>query len=105
MALGGPHTPRVSVSRSVLPITSDRLYFGDGNTASSRDQVGILDGAVSRFGRSYIGEPDVIAKELAADAAVAAADTLLLTIPNQLRVDYNARLLQTIADHVAPHLR
>lgn len=103
---GHKRTPRVSVSRSVLPITSDedRLYFGDGNTANNRDQVGILNGAVSRFGRSYIGEPDVIAKELAADAAVAAADTLLLTIPNQLGVDYNTRLLQTIADHVAPHL-
>ncbi|TJZ98929.1 LLM class flavin-dependent oxidoreductase [Actinacidiphila oryziradicis] len=104
---GHQGTPRVSVARSVLPITSDedRLYFGDGNGSNDRDQVGILNGAVSRFGRSYIGEPDVIAKELAADAAVAAADTLLLTIPNQLGVDYNARLLQTIVDHVAPHLR
>ncbi|WP_134655913.1 LLM class flavin-dependent oxidoreductase [Streptomyces sp. H23] len=104
---GHAFTPRVSVSRSVLPITSDedRLYFGGGDTVDNRDQVGILNGAVSRFGRSYIGEPDTIAKELAADAAVAAADTLLLTIPNQLGVDYNTRLLQTINDHIAPHLR
>ncbi|MCO5967731.1 LLM class flavin-dependent oxidoreductase [Actinoallomurus soli] len=102
---GHERTPRVSVSRSVLPVTSDedRLYFG--RTADDRDRVGILNGAISRFGRSYIGEPDVIAKELAADAAVAAADTLLLTIPNQLGVDHNARLLQTIVDHVAPYLR
>ncbi|MFE0420165.1 hypothetical protein [Streptomyces tendae] len=68
---------------------------------NNRDQVGILNGAVSRFGRSYIGEPDTIAKELAADAA----DTLLLTIPNQPGVDYNTRLLQTINDHIVPHLR
>ncbi|MFH8445940.1 LLM class flavin-dependent oxidoreductase [Streptomyces sp. NPDC018026] len=104
---GHAFTPRVSVSRSVLPITSDedRLYFGGSDTANNRDQVGILNGAVSRFGRSYIGEPDTIAKELAAAAAVAAADTLLLTIPNQLGVDYNTRLLQTINDHIVPHLR
>ncbi|MHA6758254.1 LLM class flavin-dependent oxidoreductase [Streptacidiphilus sp. PAMC 29251] len=106
-SVGHTRAPRVSVSRSVLPITSDedRRYFGDGSGVNSRDQVGILDGAVSRFGRSYIGEPDAIAKDLAADAAVAAADTLLLTIPNQLGVDYNARLLQTVVDHIAPHLR
>ena len=44
----------------------------------------------------------VAAEELARDAAVAAADTLLLTVPNQLGVDYNARLLGTIVEHVAP---
>jgi alkanesulfonate monooxygenase SsuD/methylene tetrahydromethanopterin reductase-like flavin-dependent oxidoreductase (luciferase family) len=91
----------VSVSRSVLPITSDldsRLFGRDGN----EDQVGWLDGAVSRFGRSYTGEPDRIAEELARDVAVQAADTVLLTVPNQLGVEYNARLLETIAREVAP---
>jgi alkanesulfonate monooxygenase SsuD/methylene tetrahydromethanopterin reductase-like flavin-dependent oxidoreductase (luciferase family) len=98
---GHEHEPRVSVSRSVIPITTDldRQLFGrDGN----EDQVGWLDGAISRFGRTYSGEPDRIAEELAQDAAVAAADTILLTVPNQLGVDYNARLLGTIAEHVAP---
>ncbi|HET7128163.1 MAG TPA: LLM class flavin-dependent oxidoreductase [Gaiellaceae bacterium] len=98
---GHEREPRVSVSRSVLPITTDldRQLFGrDAN----EDQVGWLDGAISRFGRSYSGEPDRIAEELAQDAAVAAADTVLLTVPNQLGVDYNARLLGTIVEHVAP---
>jgi alkanesulfonate monooxygenase SsuD/methylene tetrahydromethanopterin reductase-like flavin-dependent oxidoreductase (luciferase family) len=98
---GHEREPRVSVSRSVIPITTDldRQLFGrDGN----EDQVGWLDGAISRFGRTYSGEPDRIAEELAQDAAVAAADTILLTVPNQLGVDYNARLLGTIAEHVAP---
>ncbi|HZQ15770.1 MAG TPA: LLM class flavin-dependent oxidoreductase [Gaiellaceae bacterium] len=100
-AAGHERAPRVSVSRSVLPITTDldrRLFGNDAN----RDQVGVLDGSVARFGRTYSGEPDVIAGELARDAAVAAADTLLLTVPNQLGVDYNARLLGTIARDVAP---
>ncbi len=99
---GWERTPRVSVSRSVLPVTTDldRRYFGDGS--ADRDQVGILDGALSRFGRSYTGDPDRIAEELAQDAAVRAADTLLLTVPNQLGVEFNARLLQTVADHIAP---
>jgi alkanesulfonate monooxygenase SsuD/methylene tetrahydromethanopterin reductase-like flavin-dependent oxidoreductase (luciferase family) len=98
---GHEREPRVSVSRSVIPITTDldRQLFGrDAN----EDQVGWLDGAISRFGRTYSGEPDRIADELAQDAAVAAADTLLLTVPNQLGVDYNARLLGTIVEHVAP---
>jgi alkanesulfonate monooxygenase SsuD/methylene tetrahydromethanopterin reductase-like flavin-dependent oxidoreductase (luciferase family) len=100
-AAGHAREPRVSVSRSVLPITSDldrRLFGGDAN----EDQVGWLDGALSRFGRTYTGEPDRIAEELARDAAVQAADTILLTVPSQLGVDYNAALLDTIARHVAP---
>lgn len=100
---GHGREPRVSVSRSVLPITSDedRMYFG-GRAEDTRDQVGILDGVRSRFGKSYIGEPDVLAEQLAADAAVQLADTLYLTVPNQLGVAYNTRLLTTIADHIAP---
>ncbi len=102
-AAGWERAPRVSVSRSVLPITSDedRAYFG-GREGS--DQGGYLDGSLSRFGKSYAGEPDAIAAELREDAAVREADTLLVTVPNQLGVEYNARLLATIAEHVAPAL-
>jgi alkanesulfonate monooxygenase SsuD/methylene tetrahydromethanopterin reductase-like flavin-dependent oxidoreductase (luciferase family) len=98
---GWDREPRVSVSRSVLPITTDvdRMYFGD---QGHDDEVGLLEGVRSRFGRTYVGEPDRIAAELAADAAVHAADTVLFTVPNQLGVAYNARILQTIAEHVAP---
>lgn len=100
---GWERTPRVSISRSVIPITTDedRAYFG-ARSGENQDQVGYIDGGIARFGKSYTGEPDQIAAELAADAAVQAADTVLLTVPNQLGVEYNARLLQTIADHVAP---
>jgi alkanesulfonate monooxygenase SsuD/methylene tetrahydromethanopterin reductase-like flavin-dependent oxidoreductase (luciferase family) len=100
-AAGHAHEPRISVSRSVIPITSDldqRLFGDDAN----EDQVGWLDGAISRFGRSYTGEPDRIAAELAADNAVRQADTLLLTVPSQLGVEYNARMLETIAREIAP---
>ncbi len=103
MAAGWERTPRVSVSRSVIPITSDldRMYFGRDE---NRDQVGWLDGHTSRFGRTYTGEPDAIAEQLAGDQAVQAADTVLLTVPNQLGVEYNARLLETIARDIAPAL-
>jgi alkanesulfonate monooxygenase SsuD/methylene tetrahydromethanopterin reductase-like flavin-dependent oxidoreductase (luciferase family) len=100
---GHPGKPRVSISRSVMPITSDldrRLFGGDGN----EDQVGWLDGAISRFGRSYNGEPDRIADELAKDAAVQTADTMLLTVPSQLGVEYNVAMLETIARDIAPAL-
>jgi hypothetical protein len=33
---------------------------------------------------------------------VRAADTVLFTVPNQLGVAYNARILATIAEHIAP---
>ena len=98
---GHTREPRVSVSRNVIPITSDlerRLFGADAN----QDQVGWLDGSISRFGRSYTGEPDRIAEELARDAAVQAADTILLTVASQLGVDYNTAMLQTIARDIAP---
>jgi alkanesulfonate monooxygenase SsuD/methylene tetrahydromethanopterin reductase-like flavin-dependent oxidoreductase (luciferase family) len=100
---GWDREPQVSVSRSVLPITEDidRMYFG-AQAQDKDDQIGLLDGVRSRFGRTYTGEPDQIAAELAADAAVQAADTVLFTVPNQLGVEYNARILATIAREVAP---
>jgi alkanesulfonate monooxygenase SsuD/methylene tetrahydromethanopterin reductase-like flavin-dependent oxidoreductase (luciferase family) len=99
---GWERQPRVSVSRSVLPIVSDedRAYFGDER--SSEDQVGILEGVRARFGKSYAGEPDQLAEAVAKDAAVREADTLLITVPNMLGVEYNARLLENVLRHVAP---
>ncbi|MFD4421313.1 LLM class flavin-dependent oxidoreductase [Agromyces sp. NPDC058484] len=101
---GWERTPRVSVSRSVVPITTDedRALFGGRMAGDTHDQVGFLDGGLARFGKSYIGEPEAIAAELAEDAAVAASDTLIVTVPNQLGVEYNTRMLATIAEHIAP---
>ena len=103
-AAGHDSEPRTSVSRSIFPIVSDldRAYFGHETTG--QDQVGFLDGGTARFGKSYAGEPDQLVKELAGDEAVAAADTLLLTIPNQLGVDYNAHVLESVLTHLAPEL-
>ncbi len=101
---GHERTPRVSVSRSIFAITNDtdRAYFGsDGD---STDQVGMLEGGKARFGRSYAAEPDQLIDQLAEDEAIEAADTLLLTVPNQLGVDYNAHVLESILTHVAPAL-
>jgi alkanesulfonate monooxygenase SsuD/methylene tetrahydromethanopterin reductase-like flavin-dependent oxidoreductase (luciferase family) len=104
MASGYQREPRISVSRSIFPVVSDldRAYFGDA--AGSQDQVGYLDGGPARFGKTYAGEPDQLVKELAADEAIAAADTLLLTVPNQLGVDYNAHLIESVLRHLAPEL-
>jgi alkanesulfonate monooxygenase SsuD/methylene tetrahydromethanopterin reductase-like flavin-dependent oxidoreductase (luciferase family) len=103
-AAGHQREPRVSVSRSIFPIVSDldRAYFGSAR--GDKDQVGYLDGGTARFGKTYAGEPEQLIKELADDEAVAAADTLLLTVPNQLGVDYNAHLLDSVLRHVAPAL-
>jgi len=104
---GWEREPRVSVSRSIIPLIDDETehYFGLHAQAEQRDQVGILDGARSRFGRQYIGTPDRLAEELSRDAAVLAADTLLVTVPNQLGVDFNARILASLARDVMPAVR
>lgn len=102
-AAGHEREPRVSVSRSVFPLVDDRdrAYFGG---SGSTDQVGYIDGGVARFGKTYAAEPDRLIEELREDSAVAAADTLLLTVPNQLGVDYNAHVLESLLTHVAPAL-
>jgi alkanesulfonate monooxygenase SsuD/methylene tetrahydromethanopterin reductase-like flavin-dependent oxidoreductase (luciferase family) len=104
-AAGHSRTPRVSVSRSIFPLVDnrDRAYFG--REGRDRDQVGYLDANTRAiFGRSYAAEPDVLVRELAADEAIAAADTLLVTVPNTLGVDYNAHVIESILKYVAPGL-
>jgi len=103
-AAGHDREPRVSVSRSIFPIVSDldrQLFWRE---RSSTDQVGFLDGGNARFGKTYAGEPDKLVAELAEDEAIAAADTLLLTVPNQLGVDYNAHVVESVLTHLAPEL-
>ena len=92
------------MSRSVFPIVNDtdRAYFG--RESRSQDQVGLIDGGIARFGKTYAGEPDQLVRDLAEDEAIAAADTLLLTVPNQLGVDYNAHVIESLLTHVAPEL-
>jgi alkanesulfonate monooxygenase SsuD/methylene tetrahydromethanopterin reductase-like flavin-dependent oxidoreductase (luciferase family) len=101
---GHQRAPRVSVSRSIFPLVDDRdrTYFG--HDTRDRDQVGFIDNMRAVFGRSYAAEPDALVKELAADEAIAAADTLLLTVPNTLGVDYNAHVIESILKYVAPAL-
>ena len=97
-AAGHERAPRVSVSRSIIPLTSEEDWAYFGRERTSEDQVGYLDGGLARFGKSYVGEPDQLAEDLAKDAAVQAADTVLVTVPNQLGVEYNARLLKGIVE-------
>ena len=104
-AAGHQREPRVSVSRSIFALVDDRdrAYFGRGNQES--DQVGYLDAQTKAiFGRSYAAEPDVLVTELAKDTAIQAADTLMLTVPNQLGVEYNAHAVESILKYVAPEL-
>jgi len=104
-AAGHTREPRVSVSRSIFALVNeqDRMYFGlEGDR---EDQFGNIDAKTRAvFGRSYAAEPDRLVKQLAEDEAIAAADTLLLTVPNQLGVDYNAHVIEAILTHVAPEL-
>ena len=100
---GHEHQPRVSVSRSIFALMNDmdRLYFGRSN---ERDQIGHIDDFRGIFGRGYAAEPDKLIEELKEDEAIAEADTLLLTVPNMLGVEYNAHVIESILTHVAPAL-
>lgn len=100
---GHARTPRVSVSRSIFALMNDRdrMYFGSSSNDS--DKVGFLDEKTRAiFGRSYAATPDKLIEQLKKDEAIAEADTLLLTVPNQLGVDYNVHVIESILKHVAP---
>jgi alkanesulfonate monooxygenase SsuD/methylene tetrahydromethanopterin reductase-like flavin-dependent oxidoreductase (luciferase family) len=102
---GHVRTPRVSVSRSIFALMDDRdrAYFGRGS--EEQDKIGFLDESTRAiFGRSYIAEPDVLIEQLREDEAIAEADTLLLTVPNQLGVAYNVHVMEAILTAVAPAL-
>ena len=102
---GHTHAPRVSVSRSIFALMNDtdRAYFG--RSGQEQDTIGYLDAATRAvFGRGYAAEPDVLVEQLRKDEAIAEADTLLLTVPNQLGVAYNVHVLESIMQHVAPAL-
>jgi alkanesulfonate monooxygenase SsuD/methylene tetrahydromethanopterin reductase-like flavin-dependent oxidoreductase (luciferase family) len=104
-AAGHEREPRVSVSRSIFPIVDDRdrAYFG--GSGEDEDHVGYIDPETrATFGRTYAAEPDVLVRQLAEDSAVAAADTLMLTVPNQLGVEYNAHVIESVLKYVAPEL-
>jgi alkanesulfonate monooxygenase SsuD/methylene tetrahydromethanopterin reductase-like flavin-dependent oxidoreductase (luciferase family) len=102
---GHARAPRVSVSRSIFALVDDldRAYFGRGG--KEEDTIGFLDATTRAvFGRTYAAEPDVLIEQLRKDEAIAEADTLLLTVPNQLGVAYNAHVLEAILTTVAPAL-
>jgi alkanesulfonate monooxygenase SsuD/methylene tetrahydromethanopterin reductase-like flavin-dependent oxidoreductase (luciferase family) len=99
---GHTRTPRVSVSRSIFALIDDRdrAYFGRGGQEA--DKIGFLEESRQAiFGRSYAAEPDVLIGQLRKDDAITEADTLLLTVPNQLGVAYNAHAMEAILTTVA----
>jgi len=102
---GHSHEPRVSVTRSIFALMDerDREYFGHAGEA--QDSVGFIHASTrSIFGRTYAAEPHVLIDQLKQDEAIAEADTLLLAVPNQLGVAYNAHIIEAILTHVAPGL-
>ena len=97
------HEPRVSVSRSIFALVDDRdrAYFGRRWRGSGQHRLPHaqhpvdLRSELRRRARRLI-------EELGEDEAIAEADTLLLTVPNQLGVDYNAHVVEAILTLVAP---
>lgn len=102
---GHQHEPRVSVSRSIFALVNDQDKYYFGNQGKGSDSFGNIErDKRAIFGKSYAAEPDKLIAELAQDEAIQEADTVLLTIPNTLGVDYNIHILSSILKHVAPEL-
>src|ERR1700748_1919580 len=102
---GHQREARVSVSRSIFALVTDQDRYYFGQQGKSADSFGYIEpDKRAIFGKSYAAEPDQLIKELAQDEAIREADTLLLTIPNTLGVDYNVHVLSAILEHVAPAL-
>lgn len=102
---GHSRSPRVSVSRSIFPLVNERDRAWFGSSGEGGDQIGYLDAQTRAiFGRSYAAEPEKLIEQLARDEAIAEADTLLLTLPNQLGVDYCAHIMEAFLTQVAPAL-
>jgi alkanesulfonate monooxygenase SsuD/methylene tetrahydromethanopterin reductase-like flavin-dependent oxidoreductase (luciferase family) len=102
---GHAREPRVSVSRSIFALITDEDRYLFGQQAKATDSFGYIEADKRAiFGKSYAAEPDELIKQLAGDEAIQEADTLLLTIPNTLGVDYNVHVLSSILEHVAPGL-
>jgi alkanesulfonate monooxygenase SsuD/methylene tetrahydromethanopterin reductase-like flavin-dependent oxidoreductase (luciferase family) len=102
---GHRREPRISVSRSIFALVTDEDRYLFGQESNRTDQIGFIESDKRAiFGRNYAAEPDQLIKELARDEAIGEADTILLTIPNTLGVDYNVHVLSSILKHVAPEL-
>ena len=96
---------RVGGSGAICPVSSGiERGFCALRGGDCRDQSGVVDGLRATVGRTYAAEPDVLIEQLAQDEALHAADTVMLTIPSQLGVDFNLHILQAFAEHVAPAL-
>lgn len=101
---GHEGVPRVSISRSIMPIIDDesRAYFGTmlarDQMGANQDQVGHIDNFVATFGKTYVGDLDKIEAELRDDQAVHSADTVLVALPSQLGVDFNHRTFAALKE-------
>lgn len=102
---GHQREPRVSVSRSIFALVTDQDRYLFGQSGKATDTFGYIEpNKRAVFGKNYAAEPDKLIEEMAGDEAIQEADTLLLTIPNTLGVDYNVHVLSSILEHVAPGL-
>jgi alkanesulfonate monooxygenase SsuD/methylene tetrahydromethanopterin reductase-like flavin-dependent oxidoreductase (luciferase family) len=102
---GHYRVPRVSVSRSIFALVNDQDRYYFGQQGKGDDSFGYIQADKRAvFGRGYAAEPDRLIAELSKDEAIQEADTVLLTIPNTLGVEYNVHVLSSILEHVAPGL-
>jgi alkanesulfonate monooxygenase SsuD/methylene tetrahydromethanopterin reductase-like flavin-dependent oxidoreductase (luciferase family) len=98
----------VTVGRMILPILrlSDRedyAFLLDRDAQRQRDN-GAPGAPPLHFGRVHAGDPDEIVAALTADAALQAADELVVVLPFDHRPEVAQRIVETVARTVLPGL-
>ncbi|NQX12026.1 LLM class flavin-dependent oxidoreductase [Microbacteriaceae bacterium VKM Ac-2855] len=108
-------TPRVAAGRIVLPLLTAEDEAAHRAFIDAYDERMLPDGrprtadrsivaAPMRFGRVHAGEPAAIVDALLADAALAEADALTITLPAVGGFASHRRVLEAVAEHIAPAL-
>ncbi len=103
-------TPKVAVGRIVVPLLDDHdravhEEFLTGYAAGMDDEGRPLSGPPFRFSKVVAGSVEQITETLLADPAVAATDELVITLPANGDAAAHERILQIVAEQVAPALR
>jgi alkanesulfonate monooxygenase SsuD/methylene tetrahydromethanopterin reductase-like flavin-dependent oxidoreductase (luciferase family) len=98
----------VSVGRMILPIldTGDReaYAFLIERSEKRRRAHGTPEAPALHFGVAHYGDPESIAAALKADAAVQAADELIVVLPFGHAPEVSHRIIETVMQEIVPAL-
>ncbi|WP_172582236.1 LLM class flavin-dependent oxidoreductase [Subtercola boreus] len=109
-AVGGRRAPRITAGRIIVPLDNDadraehRAFIDGYRSVMPADGRHHDPSEKLRFSRIFDGSPERITDDLLADSALSEATQLMVTLPAEGSLASHKRILQTIAERIAPHL-